>query len=240
VKVVPELFNMITREVGFETIGPVTVAKLRRPALAPGQKVLKRIEDIVVSIALGIVFLPVSIAIAVAIKLEDGGPVLFRQDRLGVGGGRFRLYKFRSMRVDTDEAEHRDAVASYVDGTAEDPEDVYRMVKGRSVTRVGRWIRRYSLDEIPQFWNVLKGEMSVVGPRPPLAYEHAQYSEFYKKRLLLKPGITGMWQVSADRYEMGFDQLVLMDVRYINEWSLWLDIKILLETVVHLVRGQGV
>lgn len=237
--VVPELFELLSREVEFSTLGPLPVCRLHRPVLTRGQRILKRLEDLVIASLLLVVFAPVAAAIALAIKLASPGPIIFKQTRLGEGGRPFTLYKFRSMSANTDEAAHKEVALAFIAGQhIQPPQDVYKQVKSRAVTPVGRIIRKFNLDEIPQLWNVLNGDMSLVGPRPPMPYEYERYPEYYKKRLLLKPGITGLWQVGG-KYELDFEQMVLLDLHYINEWSLGLDLRILLETVAEVLRGTG-
>jgi exopolysaccharide biosynthesis polyprenyl glycosylphosphotransferase len=240
VKVLPELFNLLSREVTFEALGPFTLAKLFRPALSPLQRSMKRLCDVVFAFLLLIFFTPLSIVIILAIKLDGRGPVLFRQTRLGEGGRSFQLMKFRSMHVDVDDAIHREYVTKLIRSAAADRrgQKINKLGNDPRITRVGRIIRRYNLDEIPQLWNVLKGDLSLVGPRPPLPYEYDEYEEYYKKRLLIRPGLTGLWQVSG-RYEMDYEQMVMLDIRYINEWSLGLDFKIILETIPQILRPTG-
>ncbi len=238
--IVPELFDLILREVGFTTIGPVPVARLNRPVLTRAQRALKRTVDLITASLLGLVFAPLSAVIAIAIKLDTPGPMIFKQARVGWGGRQFTVYKFRSMPMDTHPDGHKKLALAFISGQHElTSEELYQRVKSRSVTRVGRLIRKFNLDEIPQLWNVLKGDMSLIGPRPPMPYEYEQYPEYYKKRLLLKPGITGLWQVSG-KYKLDFEQMVLLDLHYINEWSLGLDVLIILETIREVLMGTGV
>ncbi len=189
----------------FNALGPFTVAKLFHPTLTAGQRSLKRLEDILLAGVLSLVFALPALLIALFIKLDSRGPAIFRQTRLGEGGRPFTLYKFRSMYVDADETVHCQFVTSLIrqSGSMKSSENsqVKKLTDDPRVTRVGRIIRKLNLDEIPQLWNVLKGDLSLVGPRPPLPYEYAEYEEFYKKRLLIKPGITGLWQVSG-KYQL--------------------------------------
>ena len=175
---------------------------------------------------------PLLLAIAVAIRLRDGPPVLFRQTRVGVNGRPFTINKFRTMVPDAEahlaEVRHLNQRNGIVFKAADDPR----------VTRLGRTLRATSLDELPQFWNVLKGEMSLVGPRPPLVGEVAEYDVWHRRRLSMKPGITGLWQVEA-RLEPEFDRWVERDLIYIDRWSLLLDLKILLRTVPAIIGRTG-
>ena len=206
---------------------------------------IKRAVDIVGSLAALIILAPAFLVIALAIKLSSRGPVLFKQRRIGQHGTPFVFLKFRSMYVDNDAAEHRNYVRQLIKGDAkahlsnESTEGVYKITNDSRITKVGAFLRRTSLDELPQFVNVLKGEMSLVGPRPPLPYEVEAYDFWHRSRLLeAKPGITGSWQVSG-RSRVKFDDMVRMDLRYARQWSLWLDLKILLRTPRAVVSGEG-
>jgi lipopolysaccharide/colanic/teichoic acid biosynthesis glycosyltransferase len=207
---------------------------------------LKRSLDVVGAI-LGIVFTaPLMIAVATTVALTSKGPVIFRQTRLGMHGRPFVFYKFRSMAVGTDDSVHRDFVSALINGeTRERSADagtatpVYKLRTDPRVTPVGRIIRMTSLDELPQFFNVLKGDMSLVGPRPPLPYEAANYQAWHLRRILsARPGITGLWQVEG-RSRVSFNDMVRMDLRYIRQCSLWLDLKILARTVRVVLRCEG-
>jgi lipopolysaccharide/colanic/teichoic acid biosynthesis glycosyltransferase len=205
----------------------------------------KRATDIVGS-ALGLlIFVPVFLAIALAIKLTSKGPVFFRQQRIGQFGKPFVFLKFRSMYLDNDSQIHRDYVKQLISGKAErqpsksNGEGVYKLTKDPRVTRVGEFLRRTSLDELPQLYNVLCGEMSLVGPRPAIPYEVEAYEIWHRRRVLeAKPGITGLWQVSG-RSRVGFDEMVRLDVRYAMKRSFWLDMKILLLTPWAVIIGEG-
>lgn len=215
---------------------------------APKQRlpmVIKRGMDILGSLFLLLILAPVLSAIAVAIKLTSKGPVIFRQERLGQFGKLFECLKFRSMFAHSDQKIHREYVQCFIAGTvqnepANDGEDeVYKMKDDPRVTPIGRILRRLSLDELPQFWNVLRGEMSLVGPRPPLPYEFDAYEIWHRRRVLeIKPGVTGLWQV-VGRSRTSFDDMVRMDLRYCQRWSLWLDLKILLATPLAVLVGHG-
>jgi len=196
---------------------------------------IKRAIDIVgSSIALAL-SLPLVLGIGIAIKLTSRGPVLFRQTRLGQYGQKFTFLKFRSMYVNNDHTIHKEYVKHFIagsDGPAESAGDptCYKLTVDPRITPLGRILRKTSLDEIPQFWNVLTGDMSLVGPRPPLPYEAACYNTWHRARLLgTKPGITGLWQVHG-RSRVKFAEMVRLDIQYAQSWSLWLDAKILLQT----------
>jgi exopolysaccharide biosynthesis polyprenyl glycosylphosphotransferase len=193
--------------------------------------VAKRIVDIAVS-TLGLVVLaPLFGVIAWAIRHEDGGHVLFRQTRVGLHGRPFEILKFRSMDPDAETRVEELAGANEIAGHA------FKVTDDPRVTRVGRRLRRYSLDELPQLWNVLRGDMSLVGPRPPLESEVSDYDLWHRRRLSMKPGITGLWQVRA-RHEPEFDRWVEDDLEYIDRWSLWLDLQILLRTIPAALEGR--
>jgi len=196
---------------------------------------IKRVMDIAGSLIALLIFLPLFLMIAVAIKLTSKGPVIFRQERLGQFGKAFTCLKFRSMQVNNDLTIHKEFMTRVIHGEYEGEESdsgqpVYKMTDDPRTTSVGRFLRRTSLDELPQFINVLRGEMSLVGPRPPLAYEFQQYEIWHRRRVLeVKPGITGLWQVNG-RSRVRFDDMVRLDLRYVRTCSLWLDIRILLQT----------
>ncbi len=208
---------------------------------------LKRAIDIIGSIAAIIIFLPVFIVIPILIKLTSKGPVFFRQRRVGAFGRPFTFLKFRSMRVNNDESIHADYIKklileekAYSDD--EDPktgEKTYKIKNDPRVTRLGRFLRKTSIDEVPQFLNVLMGNMSLVGPRPPIPYEMKNYDLWHLRRVLeFKPGITGLWQVQG-RSRTTFNEMVRMDINYINKWSLWLDFKLVVMTPFSLLSSGG-
>lgn len=204
---------------------------------------LKRIMDAVGSL-LALAFLsPLFLVIAVAIKLTSKGPVIFRQERLGQFGQTFTCLKFRSMRVNNDVTAHKQFMAHVIHGDSAGKDarggaPVYKMTNDPRITPLGHILRRSSLDELPQFVNVLRGEMSLVGPRPPLAYEFQQYQIWHRRRVLeVKPGITGLWQVNG-RSRVRFDDMVRLDLRYVRTWSPWLDIRILLQTPRAVLLGN--
>jgi lipopolysaccharide/colanic/teichoic acid biosynthesis glycosyltransferase len=205
----------------------------------------KRAVDILGSLFGLVLFAPVFLAIAAAIKLTSKGPVFFRQQRIGQFGTPFVFLKFRSMYLDNDSKIHREYVQQLISGKAErqpsngDGQGVYKLTKDPRVTRVGSFLRRTSLDELPQLYNVLRGEMSLVGPRPAIPYEVQAYEIWHRRRVLeAKPGITGLWQVNG-RSRVRFDEMVRLDVRYAMQRSFWLDLKILLQTPRAVIMGEG-
>ena len=192
-----------------------------------------------------IVLSPVFLIVAMIIKLTSKGPIFFRQERVGQFGSRFVFIKFRSMYVSTDAAIHKEYVRKFIVGKTNSAaqegskEGVYKITNDPRVTWIGRLLRRTSLDEIPQFWNVLKGEMSLVGPRPPIPYEIGAYDIWHRRRLLeSRPGITGLWQVHG-RSKTTFDEMVRLDLQYSRMWSPMLDVKILLQTPRAVFSGDG-
>jgi len=206
---------------------------------------IKRIMDVVGSALALLVVSPALLAIALAIKLTSKGPIFFRQKRVGQYGDQFVFLKFRSMYVNNDSSAHQEYVKQLIAGNAKshpgngDGEAVYKLTGDPRITRVGAFLRRTSLDELPQFVNVLRGEMSLVGPRPAIAYEVENYDVWHRRRLLeAKPGITGLWQVNG-RSRVKFDDMVRLDLRYARTWSPWMDLKILLRTPVAVVFGDG-
>jgi lipopolysaccharide/colanic/teichoic acid biosynthesis glycosyltransferase len=207
--------------------------------------VTKRIIDILGSSAMLLLCAPILLIIAIAIKATSRGPVFFRQQRVGRYGKTFTFLKFRSMYVNNDSSVHREFVrkliAREIDQKSEEgaPAGVFKLTDDKRITRVGRLLRRTSLDELPQFLNVLRGDMSLVGPRPPIPYELAAYQTWHRRRLLgVKPGITGLWQVLS-RSSVQFDEMVRLDLRYASTWTPWLDIKILLQTPMAVIKGSG-
>ena len=202
---------------------------------------LKRGVDISLSALALVLLLPVFTIIGVLVKLTSRGPVLFRQKRIGKYGKLFDFYKFRSMYVDSDPAVHREYVTKLIDGVehVQQANGAYKMISDPRVTPLGRVLRKTSLDELPQFMNVLLGDMSLVGPRPPLPYEFERYRTWHKRRVLeIKPGLTGLWQVRG-RSKTTFDEMVRMDLMYIRIWSIWLDFTILLQTPAAMLSGDG-
>ena len=203
----------------------------------------KRVMDVIGSGAALLLLSPVFAVIATLVKLSSKGPVFHRQQRLGEFGETFQLLKFRSMRVDSDSRIHQEFMKTVIAGkhdgtTPEGDKPVYKMTNDPRITPFGRFLRRCSLDEIPQFFNVLKGEMSLVGPRPPLAYEYEEYEIWHRRRVLeAKPGITGLWQVQG-RSRVRFDDMVRLDLQYVRTWSLWLDIRILMKTPKAVLLGD--
>ncbi len=205
---------------------------------------VKRLVDVVLAAGMLLIVAPVMAVIALLIKRSGPGPVLYVQERLGRDGRPFLFYKFRSMKHDSDDAIHRQFAAMFINGDEDGCADrnsgdkVFKLKRDPRVTAIGAFLRRTSLDELPQLFNILKGEMSLVGPRPPIVYEIENYQPWHMERLKAVPGLTGLWQVSG-RSSVAFEDMVRLDIRYINTWSLWQDLVILVKTVPVVLRGTG-
>ncbi|MCA1830347.1 MAG: sugar transferase, partial [Actinobacteria bacterium] len=225
--------------VGSTTL-PAPVAPMPGVRPRPLYDATKRALDLLIALSVLILGSPLWLLIAILIKLESQGAALHRGIVVGKDAKPFRYYKFRSMRIDGDDKAHRRFIERYVrenGGHEHDGEIVYKLLGDDRITAVGRWIRKFSLDEIPQLWNVVRGEMSIVGPRPPLDYEFEHYDEQAKMRLVVKPGITGMQQV-WHRHSASFDEKLRMDMDYISRRSLWLDVKLIAHTLLAIPRGH--
>ena len=206
-----------------------------------GQRLAKRTLDVVGSFAALLVLTPVIAIIAALVKMKSRGPVFYRQTRIGHGGQPFTMLKFRSMYVDAGHAIHQDYVTSFIKAGGQKKQDgeVFKIQNDPRVTPIGDFLRRTSLDELPQFWNVLVGDMSLVGPRPPLPFEVEQYQPWHRRRVLdSMPGVTGLWQVTG-RSRTTFDEMVRLDLRYARSYSVWNDIKILAATPRAVISGKG-
>jgi lipopolysaccharide/colanic/teichoic acid biosynthesis glycosyltransferase len=201
--------------------------------------VLKRSVDIIGSLTALLLFMPMFLIVAALVKLTSRGPILFCQKRVGLYGKEFTFYKFRTMSTDNDPRIHQEYVAKLIAGDVSKSTGVYKLVNDPRITPLGRFLRKSSLDELPQFFNVLQNDMSLVGPRPPLPYEFERYRTWHKRRVLeLKPGLTGLWQIEG-RSRTTFDEMVRMDLRYAIQQSFWFDLKILLQTPSAMFSGRG-
>ena len=221
------------------------LVELTAPSLQGWQLFLKRIVDLVGGVVGLVIVSPVMLLCAALIKLGSPGPVFFRQERIGAAGRRFRVWKFRTMRHGAPEHAHRELIDKMLRGDERlagvanaKGESVFKLVDDDRVTKLGKILRRTSLDELPQLFNVLRGEMSLVGPRPPLDYEFEAYDHWQFDRLQVKPGITGLWQVSG-RNLLTYRQMCELDVQYVRHWSLWLDAKIMLKTIPVVLFNSG-
>jgi exopolysaccharide biosynthesis polyprenyl glycosylphosphotransferase len=206
---------------------------LKEPALDGVERIAKRALDLAVTSAALLLLWPVMLLVAAAIKLDSSGPVLFKQQRVGMNGRLFRMYKFRSMRADADKD-----IDVILENTPDGRRQLRKDLPDPRITRVGRHLRRWSLDELPQLFNVLRGEMSIVGPRPELPLLAAQYEPWQRKSLCVPPGITGWWQIT-DRADESQSLRSEADLYYIRNYSLLFDLQILLRTVAAVVKGKG-
>ena len=239
IDVVPRLFEIVGPNAGIHAFEGLSLVGLPPARMSPSSRLLKRALDYVVALAMLVVLGPVMLLIALAIRLDSPGPVLFRQRRLGRDMRPFTVLKFRTMRVDTDQEEHRRYIESITTHQASpNGNGLYKLDRSDSVTRVGRFLRKTSLDELPQLLNVLAGEMSLVGPRPCLDYETAEFAEHHFERFLMPPGLTGLWQVTA-RAKSTFAEALDMDVEYVRGWSFSLDLHLLLKTPFSLIRMRA-
>ncbi|MGI8451892.1 MAG: sugar transferase [Streptosporangiaceae bacterium] len=217
------------------TIRPVAglpLLHVDHPELAGGKRVLKGVFDKVVALTVLILLGPLFAAIMLAVRLGDHGPVFFRQTKVGKDGHTFSVWKFRPMVVDAEQRKAELTALNESDGA------LFKMRKDPRITKAGTWLRRYSLDELPQLFNVVLGHMSLVGPRPALPAEAAKYGDHMRRRLVVKPGITGLWQVNG-RSDLPWDEAVRLDLRYVENWSLALDLQILWKTWSAVIRGHG-
>jgi exopolysaccharide biosynthesis polyprenyl glycosylphosphotransferase len=228
----PGIIEVAGPRISVRPVAGLSLLHLERPSVSGGPHLMKAVFDRVVALGIVAVLSPLLIGLALAVKLSSSGPVLFRQQRVGRAGAEFTMLKFRSMYVD---AEHRlSDLYALSDGNGV----IFKMRNDPRMTPLGRWIRRFSLDELPQLFNVLRGDMSLVGPRPPLAEEVALYAADDSRRMLVKPGMTGLWQVSG-RSDLSWDESVRLDLRYVDNWSMTLDLLILWKTVRAVFYGAG-
>lgn len=232
-RLAPELYGIAAHQVVIDSIYGRPMLNLRKRSLTSRQQVVKRMLDLALSTLVLVPFgLPLMLVIAVMIKLDSPGPVFFRQKRLTRKGVIFWVYKFRSMRVNAE------AELAQLEHVNEATGPIFKMRDDPRVTRVGKWLRRTSLDELPQVFNILLGEMSWVGPRPPLPSEVELYEDWQKRRLGTTTGLTGLWQVSG-RSLLPFEEMAKLDLYYVENWSIWLDLKILLMTIPAVVKAKG-
>lgn len=216
-----------------ENLGFFKVVSYASKLREPGQLVLKRCMDIAGGLVGTILTLIIGVFVAIAIKLDSPGPVIFSQNRVGKNGRHFKMYKFRSMYIDAEERKKELLQRNEMKGA------MFKITDDPRITKIGRFIRKYSIDELPQFFNVLKGDMSLVGTRPPTVEEVQKYKTEQKRRLSVTPGMTGLWQTSGRSEIYDFDEIVKLDLEYIDKWSIGLDIKLLVKTIVVCVKGDG-
>ena len=227
-KAIPNLFLVQSAHASMQTLAGIPVLEFKRTQLDGWGRIIKRILDIIGSLILIILTSPFMLIVAILVKLTSKGPILYRPERVGLDKN-FVMYKFRTMHENAEKL-HEAYIKKYG--------NMFKLKNDPRLTSVGHFLRKTSLDELPQFFNVLKGDMSLIGPRPPMPEEVARYSDFQKRRLGVKPGISGMWQVSG-RSELSFDEWVRLDAYYIEHWSLWLDFVIFLKTIWVVVKGRG-
>ena len=242
-RIAPSLFNCLPSKTEVDQIGALPMIRLFREPLSDFARGTKRISDMFIAALTLALFSPFWLLIALLIKFDSKGPVFYLQERVGMDGRIFVVYKFRTMRMDADSEIHREYQRKFIAGHAEAnvgdaKEPAYKLRNDPRITRVGRMLRRLSLDEVPQLLNVLRGDMSIVGPRPPIPYEVEAYELRHRRRLDMKPGLTGLWQVSG-RNRLPFEEMVKLDLFYIENWSLLFDVKIILRTVMVMLRGDG-
>ncbi len=228
----PDFFPLSLNQMSVDNLGGIPLLSVREPSLERGPRLIKRFIDLAGAVFALLVFSPLFSLVALAIRLDSKGPILFRQERLGENERPFQVFKFRSMREGAEAEQETLVDMNEADGP------LFKIKDDPRLTRVGRLIRRASLDELPQLINVLRGEMSLVGPRPPLASEVVEYKSWQRKRLTVKPGMTGLWQVSG-RSDLTFDEMCLLDIYYIENWSLWLDVRVLLRTIPLFIFSRG-
>jgi exopolysaccharide biosynthesis polyprenyl glycosylphosphotransferase len=231
-RIVPDIFQMTLSHLDVEDLGGIPMIGVREISISSGAMLLKRAMDVTISLV-GLVFLfPLFLLIALFIRIDTPGPVLFRQIRVGKDEELFACFKFRSMRQDAEKEQQQLLEQNEADGV------FFKIRNDPRVTSFGRFLRRTSLDELPQFLNVLMGHMSVVGPRPAPPAEVQRYQAWHKRRLEVAPGMTGLWQVSG-RSELTFDEMVLLDLYYIENWTPIMDLQIMLRTLPKVILGEG-
>lgn len=242
-RIAPSLFNCLPRKTEIDQIGVLPMIRLFREPLSSSARLVKRTFDLIVAALAVALLFPLWVLIALLIKFDSKGPVFYTQERVGMDGRLFLLYKFRTMQAGADSQVHREYQHAFIAGRAEanlgnEHKPTYKLRADPRITRIGRLLRRTSLDEVPQLLNVISGDMSLVGPRPPIPYEVEAYELWHRKRLDMKPGLTGLWQVSG-RNRLPFEEMVRLDLFYIENWSLLLDLKIILRTGFVMIGGEG-
>jgi exopolysaccharide biosynthesis polyprenyl glycosylphosphotransferase len=239
VRVTSTLFDIIHKKISPDVYFNIPLARLSNSEVSPGRLLGKRIFDVVFSTFVLICISPFFLLIALIIKLTSKGPIFYHQVRIGKDGKEFNIYKFRSMVLDSDEDDERVQKAKeFIQNGKSDVIGFTKIVNVERITPIGRFLRKTSVDEMPQLFNVLKGDMSLVGPRPCLSYEYEFYDEWHKRRVSVLPGCTGLWQVSG-RSEVGFDDMVVLDLYYIDNISPWFDLHLILKTIPVIVFGKG-
>ena len=251
---VPNLCNVMLDRMHIDHIGDLPLISLRGSRIVGLNWALKRSFDLVFASLVLIILAPLNLLMALLVKLTSRGPVLFKQTRIGLNGQPFTFLKFRSMRVATTADIHRSFTTEWIYGRTgsgtqssaqsdsarsnDVAQKTHKLTNDQRITPLGRLLRSTSFDEIPQFWNVIRGEMSVVGPRPPVPYEVERYTEWHKRRLEVLPGITGLWQVNG-RNALSFEEMVRLDIKYIESWCMAQDIRIVLKTIPAMLFNRG-
>jgi len=230
--VAPSLVEVAGPRLSIRPVSGLPLLQVEQPSFSGGRRLVKDSFDRSVAFIAIVLLSPLLAGCALAVRLTSKGPAIFKQQRIGRGGAPFTMYKFRSMVVDAEEQRAALMAQSDREGV------LFKMARDPRITRVGAWLRRYSLDELPQLFNVALGSMSLVGPRPPLPEEVEQYGDDVRRRLLVRPGVTGLWQVSG-RSDLSWEESVRLDLRYVDNWSLAADLLILWKTLRAVVRGSG-
>jgi exopolysaccharide biosynthesis polyprenyl glycosylphosphotransferase len=243
VRVVPDLFAFSFPSASLDGFGGIPLVDLGQPGIYGWKRTVKRAFDLVAATLLLLLMSPIMLIIALLVRRDSAGPIFYRQERVGENGRHFYMLKFRSMYTGSDSKVHREHVTKLIKENASlngshGSHGSLKLKKDPRITPIGHFIRQTSLDELPQFFNVLRGEMSLVGPRPPIPYEVEIYQPWHKRRLEAIPGITGIWQVNG-RNRVSFDEMVRMDIDYIEHQSIWMDMKLLLLTPFAVLSGQG-
>jgi len=232
VRIVPDLFQMSLSQVDIDDLNGIPLIGTKPVSIKGWNLALKRALDLVFSVLAVVLLSPLLLAVAMLVKLDSPGPAIFKQTRIGRDARPFTVFKFRTMREGAEQEQEALRNSNEAQGA------LFKIKQDPRCTELGRFLRRSSLDELPQLYNVLRGEMSIVGPRPQLPNEVEQYQEWHKKRLQTWPGMTGLWQVSG-RSDLAFDDMVLLDIYYVENWSLLLDLRIALKTIPTAILGTG-
>jgi undecaprenyl-phosphate galactose phosphotransferase len=240
VRIYSNFLEVIARKLNVEYYSNIPVIMLSQYPIYDFTWMVKKNLDSIIAIFLLILVSPLFMTIAIGIKLSSKGPVIYKQKRIGKNGRAFTFYKFRSMFFEKDDSEHREFVKKvwFSKENSHKTQEIYRMTNDPRVFNFGRFIRKSSLDELPQLYNVLKGEMSIVGPRPCMPFEWEMYEEWHKNRMNILPGCTGLWQ-ALGRATVSFEEMVILDLYYISNMTLWLDLKILFKTIPVIIFGKG-
>ncbi len=233
IKIIPIMQDILLGSVKLSGIWHAPLIEISPDLMPAWQQSLKRLMDILVSIIAIILLIPVYILTAIGVKMSSSGPVFYSQERIGLRGKPFKMYKFRSMYIDAEERKKELEKQNEMNGL------MFKMENDPRVTKVGKFLRKTSLDEFPQFFNIFKGDMSMVGTRPPTEEEFSHYNMYYRRRMSMTPGLTGMWQVNGRSEVEDFDDVVKYDLEYIDNWSLSLDCKILWKTISVVFRHKG-